>query len=64
MTRDLEIPKAAPDAVAGAIFDGMENDEEDIFPDPMSEMLAENWGSGAAKKLERLLASFVEPVKP
>jgi short-subunit dehydrogenase len=65
-TRDFTIPKAAPDAVARAIFDGVENDEEDIFPDPMSESLAENWESSAAKTLERVLASFVveAPVGP
>jgi hypothetical protein len=37
MTRDLDIPKASPESVAGAIFDGLENGEEEIFPDPMSE---------------------------
>jgi NAD(P)-dependent dehydrogenase (short-subunit alcohol dehydrogenase family) len=41
MTRGFDIPKASPESVARAIFDGMENDEEDIFPDPMSESVAE-----------------------
>ena len=36
MTRGFEIPKASPESVARAIFDGVENGEEDIFPDPMS----------------------------
>ena len=36
MTRGFDIPKASPESVARAIFDGVENDEEDIFPDPMS----------------------------
>jgi predicted dithiol-disulfide oxidoreductase (DUF899 family)/NAD(P)-dependent dehydrogenase (short-subunit alcohol dehydrogenase family) len=36
MTRDLHIPKASPESVAQAIFDGVENGEEDIFPDPLS----------------------------
>ena len=42
----------------------MENGEEDIFPDPMSQTLAESWRSGAAKALERQNAAFVtaEPV--
>ena len=43
MTRGFEIPKASPESVARAIFDGVENGEEDIFPDPMSESLAESW---------------------
>ena len=34
MTRGLDIPKASPESVARAIFDGVENGEEDIFPDP------------------------------
>ncbi len=64
--RGFEIPKASPESVARAIFDGVENEEEDIFPDPMSESLAESWRSGAAKTLERQLAALVEaePVKP
>ena len=53
MTRDLDAPKASPASVARAIFDGVENDEEDIFPDPMSESMAQGWRSGPAKALER-----------
>src|SRR5262245_5804682 len=34
MTRSLDIPKASPESVARAIFDGVEKGEEDIFPDP------------------------------
>jgi len=65
-TRGFEIPKASPESVARAIFDGVENEEEDIFPDPVSGSLAESWRSGAAKTLERQLAAFAEaePVKP
>jgi hypothetical protein len=37
----------------------VENDEEDIFPDPMSESMAESWRGGAAKVLERQLAALV-----
>jgi len=36
MSQGLEIPKASPESVARAIFDGVEKGEEDIFPDPMS----------------------------
>jgi NAD(P)-dependent dehydrogenase (short-subunit alcohol dehydrogenase family) len=53
MTRDLEIPKATPESVARAIFDGIDNGEEDIFPDPLSQALAEGWRSGVTKQFER-----------
>jgi NAD(P)-dependent dehydrogenase (short-subunit alcohol dehydrogenase family) len=53
MTRGLEIPKSSPESVARGIFDGVENGEDEIFPDPMSESMAESWRSGAAKALER-----------
>jgi hypothetical protein len=53
MSRGLDIPKASPESVARAIFDGVEKGEEEIFPDPMSESMAESWRSGAAKALER-----------
>jgi NAD(P)-dependent dehydrogenase (short-subunit alcohol dehydrogenase family) len=53
LSRGLEIPKSSPEAVARAIFDGVEREEEDIFPDPMSENVAEGWRTGAAKELER-----------
>jgi NAD(P)-dependent dehydrogenase (short-subunit alcohol dehydrogenase family) len=60
MVRELPIPKAPPESVAQAIFDGVENEDEDIFPDPFSEMLAEGWHSGAAKELERQNAALVQ----
>jgi NAD(P)-dependent dehydrogenase (short-subunit alcohol dehydrogenase family) len=60
MTRDLDIPKASPESVARAIFDGVEKEEEEIFPDPMSASLAEGWRSGAVKALERQFAAYVE----
>lgn len=59
MVRSLNIPKASPESVARAIFDGVEKDEEDIFPDPMSEAIAENWRSSVAKALERQNAALV-----
>jgi hypothetical protein len=31
----------------------MEHGEEEIFPDPVSDMMAESWRTGAAKALER-----------
>ena len=65
MNRGFDIPKASAESVARAIFDGVENDEEDIFPDPMSASMADSWRSGAAKAFERQMAASVEaePVK-
>src|SRR5258706_7500791 len=65
MTRGFDIPKASAESVARAIFDGVENGEEDIFPDPASQSLADSWRNGAVKALERQNAAFVaaEPVK-
>jgi NAD(P)-dependent dehydrogenase (short-subunit alcohol dehydrogenase family) len=58
MTRGFDIPKASAESVARAIFDGVEDDEEDIFPDPMSQSVAEGWRSGVAKALERQYAAI------
>jgi NAD(P)-dependent dehydrogenase (short-subunit alcohol dehydrogenase family) len=63
MTRGYDIPKSTPEAVARAIFDGVENGEEDIFPDPLSQTVAESWRSGAVKALERQLAASA-PAEP
>lgn len=60
MVRDLDIPKTSPEAVARGIFDGVEKgEEEEIFPDPMSETMAESWRTGPAKALERQNAALV-----
>src|SRR5882757_6421694 len=59
MTRGFDIPKASSESVARAIFDGVENDEEDIFPDPMSASIADSWRNGAVKAMERENAAFV-----
>ncbi len=61
MVRDLPVPKTAPESVARDIFDGIERGEEEIFPDPMSAMLAAGWRSGVAKELERQNALLVQP---
>ena len=65
-TRGFDMPKASPESVAQAIFDGVENEEEEIFPDPMSQPLAESWRGGAAKIMERRLAAMMAaaPAKP
>ena len=59
MTRGFEIPKASPDSVAQGIFDGLEANEEDIFPDAMSRSIADGWRNGVAKQFERQYAAFV-----
>jgi NAD(P)-dependent dehydrogenase (short-subunit alcohol dehydrogenase family) len=60
MSRDLDIPKASPESVARAILDGVQNGEEDIFPDPMAQSMAESWRNGAAKALERQFAALLD----
>jgi NAD(P)-dependent dehydrogenase (short-subunit alcohol dehydrogenase family) len=52
MNRGFDMPKASPESVARAIFDGVENQEEDIFPDSMSQTMAAGWRSSPAKALE------------
>ena len=59
MNRGLDIPKASPESAARAIYDGVEKEEEEIFPDPMSASIAESWRDGTAKALERQNAAFV-----
>ena len=63
MVRDLPIPKTAPESVAKGILDGVENGDEDIFPDPMSATMAEAWRTGVAKEFERQNAALV-PAEP
>jgi NAD(P)-dependent dehydrogenase (short-subunit alcohol dehydrogenase family) len=60
MNRGFEIPKASPETAAQGIFDGLQRGEEDIFPDPASQSLAESWRTGAVKDLERQFAAFVQ----
>jgi NAD(P)-dependent dehydrogenase (short-subunit alcohol dehydrogenase family) len=59
MTRSANFPKASPESVAAAIFDGLEKSEEEIFPDPVSESIAGGWRNGVAKALERQVAGFI-----
>ena len=58
MNRGFDIPKASTASVARAIFDGVEREDEDIFPDPMSESIAEGWRGGMSKALERQFAAL------
>lgn len=64
MTRGLEITKATPQSVAAAVFDAVERGEEDIFPDPMSQSIAQGWRDGAAKALERQYAELLAEAPP
>jgi NAD(P)-dependent dehydrogenase (short-subunit alcohol dehydrogenase family) len=61
MNRGFDIPKAAPGTAAKGIFDGLEKGEEEIFPDPTSQSIAQGWRAGMAKALERQFAAFVPP---
>jgi NAD(P)-dependent dehydrogenase (short-subunit alcohol dehydrogenase family) len=60
MNRGFEIPKASAETAARGIFDGLQEGEQDIFPDPVSQSLAESWRTGALKELERQFAAFVQ----
>ena len=59
MSRAFDVPKSTPESVARAILDGVERGEDDIFPDPISESLAESWRGGAVKAMERQNAALV-----
>ncbi len=63
MVRDLEIPKTSPADVARATLNGVERSEEEIFPDQMSQSLADAWRTGVAKEFERQNAALV-PAEP
>jgi NAD(P)-dependent dehydrogenase (short-subunit alcohol dehydrogenase family) len=63
MVRDLDIPKTSPEDVARGTLDGVERGDEEIFPDPMSQSLADGWRAGVAKELERQNAALV-PAEP
>ena len=62
MTRGFDIPKSSPESIARGVLDGVENGDEEIFPDPMSASLAESWRHGAAKALEREMVALLEAV--
>jgi NAD(P)-dependent dehydrogenase (short-subunit alcohol dehydrogenase family) len=59
MNRGFDIPKASTDSAAVGIFDGLENGEQDIFPDPASRSIAEGWRNGVVKGLELQFKAFV-----
>jgi hypothetical protein len=59
MNRGFNIPKASPESAAQGIFDGLEKGEEEIFPDPASQSIADGWRTGVPKALERQFGAFV-----
>lgn len=59
VTRGFEIPTAPPQSVAAAVFDALQRDEPDIFPDPVSQSLARGRHSSPAKELERQYAQLL-----
>lgn len=57
MLKGVEMPKTSPADVASAVLRGVEADEEDIFPDPMSKALYAQWASDH-KAIERQFAAM------
>ena len=64
VNRGFEIPKASTASAAQGIFDGLEKGDEEIFPDPASQSIAEGWRTGVLKALEQQFAAFVPVVGP
>ena len=61
MNRGFDIPKATTESAAQGIFDGLKRGEEDIFPDPVSQSIADGWRTGVVKALESQFGAFVPP---
>jgi NAD(P)-dependent dehydrogenase (short-subunit alcohol dehydrogenase family) len=57
MVRHLDLPKAAPEAVALAILDGIARGDDDIAPDAMSAAIVAAWQAGP-KDVERQFATM------
>jgi short-subunit dehydrogenase len=64
MVRDLDIPKTSPEAVARGMLDGVERGEEEIFPDPMSEKMAESWRSRARRGMSNRRGRRASSARP
>ncbi|GAB3757918.1 SDR family NAD(P)-dependent oxidoreductase [Microlunatus parietis] len=63
MNRGFNIPKASPASVAQAILDGVENEDDDIFPDSMSRIMTD-WQDGAVKALRDEHAIIAAAARP
>lgn len=59
MNRGLDIPKASTATTAKGILDGLEKGEDDIFPDPASQGIADGWRNGVVKAMEHQFAGLV-----
>ncbi|HEX4865754.1 MAG TPA: SDR family NAD(P)-dependent oxidoreductase [Acidimicrobiales bacterium] len=57
MMAGVEAPKTAPGEVAAGILDGLEADQEDIFPDPNAQAMSQLW-LGDPKSFERAFAAM------
>jgi NAD(P)-dependent dehydrogenase (short-subunit alcohol dehydrogenase family) len=57
MLKGVEMPKASPADVASEVLKGIEADDEDIFPDPMSRELYSHWATNH-KAIERQFAAM------
>lgn len=57
MLKGVEMPKAVPSDVASAVLKGVEADEEDIFPDSMSQQVYARWAADH-KAIERQFATM------
>lgn len=60
MNRGFDIPKATVESAASAIVDGIEKEDDYIFPDPMSRSIAGRWYEGPAIDLARRYAALAE----
>ncbi len=59
MNRGFDRPKASTESAAMGIFDGLEQGDDEIFPDPASQSVAEGWRSGIVKALERQFSASI-----
>ena len=57
MARGMDMPKPSPKETAENILQGIESDQEDIFPDGMSKQLGQNWLKDP-KSLEQQFSSM------
>jgi NAD(P)-dependent dehydrogenase (short-subunit alcohol dehydrogenase family) len=57
MAKDIPMQKTSPQAVAGAILDGIEAGAEDIFPDPMADQVGNAWRQNP-KEVERMFGAM------
>ena len=59
MSKDLDIPKTAPEAVAAEIMAAVADGVEDIFPDAAAAVLAAGWFDAPVTAMQRELAGMV-----